>query len=275
MQDAGQRSASGGGWLPLTARSNGSFDTPRTAGGGYTARSSGGERGTPRDAQRFPLGERPREYDVPRLEGWQPQPISSPQHTGRSTIGCYSSDWSRTPSSEAWTDRSRIESVIGDDAPLACQSAQVSHEASKQAYLDLQKSLEVMRFVIMRENQKLRDSMRSSQEELEDLQTFTRSPPPPRLPPPPVDCHEAPLQAAPHRVQWLVNRPVDTGTVARRFLAIPAYPGLELLISLRRLDEVASEACLEVFRSPCPRLVVAASMSACLQGAEGKSIVLI
>jgi len=184
--------------LPLTARSSSSLETPRT-GGGFTARSSG-EKGTPRDAQRLALGERPRDEVPPvRPEGWTgaAPPILSPQHTARS-VGLSSEPWSMTPSSQgdSLSARSRLDcySCGGlEDAPwsamgahavawhhggqaasaAAAAEAQAAAQAAAQqgppggydhnrCCLDLQKNLEVMRFVIMKENQKLKELVQQS-----------------------------------------------------------------------------------------------------------------
>merc|ERR1719512_52127 len=124
------------GRLPLTARSSSSnLETPRT-GGGFTARSSG-ERGTPRDAQRLALGERPsresiqlREPEIPRLEWGSAAgaPLLSPQHTARSAA-LSSEPWSRTPSSEgdSLSSRSRFEqSARLDSLSYCCTTEEVT-----------------------------------------------------------------------------------------------------------------------------------------------------
>lgn len=194
MPEPGQRLLVGR--LPLTARSNSSLETPRT-GGGFTARSAG-ERGTPRDAQRLALGERPR-GDVPprealdalRLEGGLVgAPLLSPQHTARS-VTLSSEPWSRTPSSQgdSLSSRSRfdtqmsarLDSLSYCGAPEELPSnngasgrphvgllpdAQCHTHGADRYHLDLQKNLEVMRFVIMRENQKLKDLVQQVREQL-------------------------------------------------------------------------------------------------------------
>mmetsp|Transcript_106612 Transcript_106612/g.299547 ORF Transcript_106612/g.299547 Transcript_106612/m.299547 type:complete len:452 (-) Transcript_106612:105-1460(-) len=205
------------GRLPLTARSNSSSlnlnETPRTAGGGYTARSAGGgERGTPRDPQRMALGERRSARDRESVEaicagiGGAPSVVTgsgalSPQHTARSAA-LSSEPWSTTPSSksDALSSRSRSDSLHGYSVPLddfapsigqaglpfggsrcfpigdglslrsstfVCPPA--SDLDSAKYSVDLMRNLEVMRFVIMKENSKLKDLLKQLQINVAEL----------------------------------------------------------------------------------------------------------
>eukprot|EP00928_Gymnodinium_smaydae_P082419 TRINITY_DN65762_c0_g1_i1.p1 TRINITY_DN65762_c0_g1~~TRINITY_DN65762_c0_g1_i1.p1 ORF type:complete len:259 (-),score=60.59 TRINITY_DN65762_c0_g1_i1:19-795(-) len=214
--------------LALSARSNSSMETPRT--GGYTARSSGGERGTPRDPQRLALGERPASSSCTGAAGPPPEavlalprppaegcgagagamvagvggypPILSPQHTGRST-----SEWSRTPPSSSQGDglSSRDSWAVGgfDDAgasaaglgaaqlhaappamvaqpqpPQSCYPSAFDPECPKHHH-DLSKRLEVMRFVIMRENAKLSENLQRTLDSIAELRDLAGKAPAP------------------------------------------------------------------------------------------------
>lgn len=197
------------GFLPLTARSSSSnnLETPRT-GGGLTARS-GGERGTPRDAQRLALGERPsresiqrRSSDIPCAgagsEWGCPTVSGAPILSPRAHSIAYSSEpWSRTPSSQgdSLSSRSRFdhsarldslsysapcEEVHGMGAMSAASVANAqaqAHESSRPYHLDTQKSLEVIRFVIQKENQKLKDLVQQARDGLSEVEKeFTSMP---------------------------------------------------------------------------------------------------
>eukprot|EP00927_Polykrikos_kofoidii_P070685 TRINITY_DN67093_c0_g1_i1.p1 TRINITY_DN67093_c0_g1~~TRINITY_DN67093_c0_g1_i1.p1 ORF type:complete len:372 (+),score=49.06 TRINITY_DN67093_c0_g1_i1:72-1187(+) len=174
MQDAAQ---------PLTSRSAPSLSETSQSGlgGGFTSRS-GGEKGTPREPQRLALGERPRDNDVPRMD-WVRPSSHSPQDTARSAA--LSSDpWSMTPSSQGdgLSSRSRSDSVthqyddaIGLQIRDAFASADArgrqtdSRESEPHYQIDLSKSLEVMRFVIMKENLKLRERMQQTHDNITEL----------------------------------------------------------------------------------------------------------
>lgn len=146
--------------MPQTARSGSSHGTPRN--GTFTARS-GGEKGTPRDAQRLALGERPRD------EGWSGDPRISPQHTARSAA-LSSEPWSAGLSSR--TGSSSWEVGCEDGGQHAGEPHQPrgsSDCVGAEYHLDLQKSLEVMRFVIMKENQKLKDFIQQTRDAISEM----------------------------------------------------------------------------------------------------------
>lgn len=172
------------------------IETPRT-GGGFTARSSGNERGTPRDPQRLALGER-----LPARDGWTGvAPNLSPQHTARS------SQWSSmTPSSQGDGLSSRSRSDSGGAgyayAPEYEPAPRPSEMDPHRYQMDLLKSLEVMRFVIMKENYKLKELVTEAQERVTELNGQLGTPEPlPELPlPAPEPC----------RVEWRVHSPDAT-----------------------------------------------------------------
>mmetsp|Transcript_9173 Transcript_9173/g.17134 ORF Transcript_9173/g.17134 Transcript_9173/m.17134 type:complete len:416 (+) Transcript_9173:42-1289(+) len=156
---------------PLTSRSGSSHETPRN-GGGFTARSSGGEKGTPRDAQRLALGERPRDGSDSRAEGWSGGPLVSPQHTARSAA-LSSEPWSASLSSRTGSgslDLAAEDIALGVQHPGELQHQRAAADSMGAAYhLDLQKSLEVMRFVIMKENQKLKDFIQQTRDAITEM----------------------------------------------------------------------------------------------------------
>eukprot|EP00747_Dinoflagellata_sp_TGD_P178607 gnl/TRDRNA2_/TRDRNA2_27820_c0_seq1.p1 gnl/TRDRNA2_/TRDRNA2_27820_c0~~gnl/TRDRNA2_/TRDRNA2_27820_c0_seq1.p1 ORF type:complete len:471 (+),score=60.66 gnl/TRDRNA2_/TRDRNA2_27820_c0_seq1:80-1492(+) len=145
-----------GGRLPLTARSstssgNNDLATPRT-GGGYTARSTG-ERGTPREAQRLALGERPRRDsegnscdDRPRPEGWAGGvPLSqsgnwtvmSPHHAAQYSGRTVSSDaWPTASSSagSALSSRSCSDALSSRDLALNTSTWVCEAQGSQRGY---------------------------------------------------------------------------------------------------------------------------------------------
>lgn len=193
---------------PLTTRSNSSnVETPRT-GGGYTARSSG-ERGTPRDPQRLALGERPRD-DIPRPEGWVGPSLLSPQLTARSSAAVSSAavssePWSMTASSQGDGPSSSDLHYGGEESantayqPSELQPRHQSYLANQDDHMDLQKSLEVMRFVIVKENQKLKDLLRSAHGKISEINKQLEQCPPER------DQYLAPARESSY-VEWRIQK---------------------------------------------------------------------
>lgn len=187
----------GPGRPPLTSRSGNSsnIETPRT-GGGYTARSSGNERGTPRDPQRLALGERP---PARGAEYWAAgAPMLSPQLTARS--GSMSSEqWSSmTPSSLSSRSRSDSGGVAYGYAHEYDPAPRTAEHEPHRYQMDLLKSLEVMRFVIMKENYKLKELVSEAQERVAELNDQLGTPEPlPEVLPAPEPC----------RLEWHVHGP--------------------------------------------------------------------
>lgn len=152
------------------------METPRTV--------AGGERGTPRDPQRLALGERPHVPMLPRVEreGGGYPPILSPQHTVRSV----SDYWPMTPSSDPGLSSRSLRSELfvpeegGAGFTQSTPTFGAAYEAPQAAaplsdldgpmyHLELSKALEVMRFVIMRENQKLREMLQRTHDSIAEL----------------------------------------------------------------------------------------------------------
>merc|ERR1712048_156579 len=83
----------------------------------------------------------------------------------------------------------------------AFEVTQQSRQDAGRDHLDLQKSLEVMRFVIMRENQKLKDLVQQAHEQLVevkkelDCEAFMEQPPCPATLLPVAQLHAAPSSA--------------------------------------------------------------------------------
>lgn len=188
----------GPGRPPLTSRSGNSsnIETPRT-GGGYTARSSGNERGTPRDPQRLALGERP---PARGADFWAAgAPMLSPQHTARSA-SVSSEQWSSMTPSSLGSSRSRSDSggIAYAYAPEYDPAPRTSEHEPHRYQMDLLKSLEVMRFVIMKENYKLKELVSEAQERVSELNDQLGTPEPlPEVLPAPEAC----------RVEWHVHSP--------------------------------------------------------------------
>lgn len=259
------------GRLPLTNRSSSSLETPRT-GGGFTGRSSG-ERGTPRDAQRLALGERPREADREAQrnpDGWVGAPILSPQHTARSAA-LSSEAVSMTPSAALSSEgdsvsSSRIDSVpYGDDPNGAYASyygAQVgnhdhSHNSASQdacrLHLDLQKNLEVMRFVIMRENQKLQDSLQQVHDQLGEVRKEVENGVRPQ------DQQHMSSISRPRSIAWHVQNVGEAalklaGAGERKEFTMLEYPGVVFMCTFRKLWSGSCELRLEVSGDACQGL---------------------
>jgi len=230
-----------------TARSG--LETPRTDRGFCSS-------GTPRDLQRLALGERPPDSDRrPGPEGWGGLSIS-PQQTARSSVfsSVTSEAWSMTPSSQGeWSSRSRADSLNyspEQDFAMACaqtHAAAASAAETASYHMDLQKSLEVMRFVIMKENQKLKELLQESRASLKDFsvqldarESSSLASPPhgtaPTLPAGGVTTSsDACVSQEPSQVEWCLRNMADvlalgrtSGCQAERTaFRLPAFPGLD------------------------------------------------
>eukprot|EP00927_Polykrikos_kofoidii_P021808 TRINITY_DN20541_c0_g1_i1.p1 TRINITY_DN20541_c0_g1~~TRINITY_DN20541_c0_g1_i1.p1 ORF type:complete len:384 (+),score=50.24 TRINITY_DN20541_c0_g1_i1:63-1214(+) len=220
-------------------------------GGGFTSRSSG-EKGTPREPQRLALGERPRDTDTQRTA-----PSShSPQQTSRSG-GLSSDQWPRSPSSQGdgLSSRKSSESlsynhedsfmfnIAGASNGGDARSRQPEGRDQEPHYqLDLSKSLEVMRFVIMKENKKLRERMQQTQEYISDLHLELEDPGPASVQiednafavsDTAASEHSEPLGTTePHSVEWRIEHldAIRTAPAAHREVSsfkLPAFPDVD------------------------------------------------
>lgn len=154
---------------PLTGRSSSStLETPRT-GGGYTARSSGGERGTPRDPQRLPLGARPHGCDA-----WIRGDRVSPEHTARSAAES-SQAWPTTPGGSSRGEGSARSDAFCHNAEEHSARAPAGHgvdtggHGQVPLYQDLARELEIIRHVVTQENGKLKEHLHRSEQEVAQL----------------------------------------------------------------------------------------------------------
>jgi len=248
------------GRLPLGSGASGAHDTPR-AGGVVTTRSSG--HGTPRDVQRVALGERPHEsceQHPTQQASWvvsgtgSGPPHTSPQHTARSaalsSAAVSSEPWSWTSrasprsslssSKDSMSSRSRLDSLVvgGTDDVCASMAAGRSgscfHDANR-AHLDLQRNLELMRFVIMRENNLLRDQVQETHERLADIRRMLEGGSP---------AAQLLQTREPRRVEWRIRNLCSAITAApggvaigtwqeRKDFRLPEHPGLDFVLELR------------------------------------------
>ncbi|CAK0792292.1 unnamed protein product, partial [Prorocentrum cordatum] len=263
--------------LQLTARSSSStLETPRTA----TARSLGEkETGTPRDAVRLALlDERPRE---PRERGAE-QPLAgrgsaaaSPKCSARSAGPSTEAAWSTTPPSQCDSPTSarsqRPDSGRGgcgaDDAAEASAPPQrqrawtvggaegLQHSADPSRFhLDLQKRLEVIRFVTMRENQKLKDAVQQVREQIARRGLELGCDPHAGRPPPPPPASTPPPRW-PQRVHWRVDgAALSSGAPPPRHgLALPGCPGVSLELALEPAPGAAQRGAAGASSSSAPR----------------------
>jgi len=258
---------------PLTARSGNSsnIETPRT-GGGYTARSSGNERGTPRDPQRLALGERP-----PLRDGWAAgAPMVSPSDS------MSSEQWSSmTPSSQGdgWSSRSRSDSggaAHGHYAPEYDPPPRSSEQDPQRYQMDLLKSLEVMRFVIMKENYKLKELVTETQQRVSELNDQLGPPAPlPRVLPSPEPC----------RVEWRLHGPDARGAAAsldgpeacsevRSSFALPALPNTSFALEFYPMAEPegSCELALDVHGLRGAQLDVRIGLRLEMRGEQGEEL---
>jgi len=253
------------GRLPLGSGAGGAHDTPR-AGGVPTTRSSG--HGTPRDVQRVALGERPHEHCEQHLaqqaswvvngSGGGP-PLTSPQHTARSaalsSAAVSSEPWSWTSrasprsslssSKDSLSSHSRLDSLVVGGTDDVCASMTAGrggmansncslHDANR-AHLDLQRNLELMRFVISRENNKLRDLVQETHERLADISRMLEGG---------SSAAKLPETREPRRVEWRVRNLCSAITAAlggvangtwqeRKDFRLPEHPGLDFVLELQ------------------------------------------
>lgn len=180
------------GHLPLGPRTGSWSETPLARSGG-----------TPRDAHRVALGERRRDE---KLEAW-----ATPRSTGQS------SDLAQevsAASSQSLSPRSRQEAA-SEETPATADGASIS----------LQKSLEVMRFTVTRENQILRDEVQRVHDQVEELETslarevsYSRS---------------APRLA---NVCWSIPIPRSFSSHIRKSFNVQSFPG-DFLAELRVQEE--------------------------------------
>eukprot|EP00434_Breviolum_minutum_P031101 symbB.v1.2.027504.t3/scaffold2829.1/size69361/2 len=123
-----------------------------------SARGAPGERGTPREVQRLPLGEIRREETM--------SPVASPHELGSSVVS----------SSEAgWTSRTSpggsARSALGSGLPrTSMKTGGYTVQAPTAQLMDVQRHLEVIRFTVLREHAKMRERAKQAKEQLAVLQ---------------------------------------------------------------------------------------------------------
>ncbi|CAK0792291.1 unnamed protein product, partial [Prorocentrum cordatum] len=224
------------------------------------------------------LDERPRE---PRERGAE-QPLAgrgsaaaSPKCSARSAGPSTEAAWSTTPPSQCDSPTSarsqRPDSGRGgcgaDDAAEASAPPQrqrawtvggaegLQHSADPSRFhLDLQKRLEVIRFVTMRENQKLKDAVQQVREQIARRGLELGCDPHAGRPPPPPPASTPPPRW-PQRVHWRVDgAALSSGAPPPRHgLALPGCPGVSLELALEPAPGAAQRGAAGASSSSAPR----------------------